>query len=475
VEHEVVYVPTRAGVLKGRFEIPIDRFPDDDTYLFTLRVVPRLRILLVRPDPADPADTLHDEALYLRTALAAESGETPDPAAAPSPVDASSLDVKEIAEPALNADRIRDMNLVILANCGALSAEQCVLLREYVFKGGGLLIFPGEHVNAPAYNDQLFGASGAPDTRLTCAKFGDVKGDPENAETFVQLSDIDFGHPVMSVFRDPGAQFFQSVRFFRRYLIDVEEDAGKKWTIAHFSDGAPALLESRFGEGRTVVASFPANTRWSNLPLKPEFVPLVLQLVGHLASASELDGPSAITAGATARITVDPEWAPVRGKVIDRIGHEYRLDFQWSGAQLCGAIEGAKKKGYYDVEIAGRASGEDARKGTVSFAVNTAPEESDFNTVGENQLRGWLHSDALTVVDASAQVQHLKGSIGDEREIWRPLIYLTLLIIGCEFLLSTSSGHKRTRGERLSLAHRVRQLSPAKWIGEMTGGAEQTE
>ncbi len=64
---EIIYTPSEPGVLRGRFEIPADHFPDDDSFLFALNVVPQVKVLLVNGYPA--ADPFENEALYVRTAL----------------------------------------------------------------------------------------------------------------------------------------------------------------------------------------------------------------------------------------------------------------------------------------------------------------------------------------------------------------------------------------------------------------------
>jgi hypothetical protein len=386
-----------------------------------------------------------------------------------------SLDVHEIAEPDLNADRLRDSDLIILADCGGLNQNHFQLLRDFVFKGGGLLIFAGERVKADVYNDQFFAVPGRPEARLTSVRLGTMEGDPEMPESFERFTQIDFGHPVMTVFDDPSIEFFSTVQVFRRFAMDIDEDAGDAWTLASFSSGSPAVAESRFGEGIVVVAGFPANTRWTNLPMKPAFVPLVLRLVNHLAQRPDLGGPTVVSAGTAAEIAAGPSWAPAKGKVIDTVGTETPLEFQWSGTRLLGVFEGTEQKGYYTAEVMGGDDPNHPRTGLVQFAVNLAREESDSQRVGQNQLREWLRDDRLTVVDASAQMQHLKGTLGDEREIWRPLIYLTFLVIGVEFLLSTSAWRRRTAEERLSLLEQARRASPTTWISEMTGGRDLTE
>ena len=75
----------------------------------------------------------------------------------------------------------------------------------------------------------------------------------------------------------------------------------------------------------------------------------------------------------------------------------------------------------------------------------------------------------LTIVDASAEAQQLYGSIGDEREIWRPLIILTFIVIAIEFLLSTLRGHTLDGDDGPTAGERVRDFAHGKWVGRMTG------
>ena len=117
----------------------------------------------------------------------------------------------------------------------------------------------------------------------------------------------------MIVFDDPEAEFLRTVQFFRRFPIELPKRSAGAWTLAGFTNGAAALVESRFGEGIVVLAAFPVDPRWSNLPMKPEFVPLVLRLVAHAARRADLEGPSVVAAGRPAQITADPSWAPAAG------------------------------------------------------------------------------------------------------------------------------------------------------------------
>jgi hypothetical protein len=488
---EVVYTPREPGTVQGRFEIPTDRFPDDDDFLFTVAVAPQVRVLLVNGYPA--ADPFENEGLYLRTALAstmpdeepaaedvaaigAAAGGTPPSAVAsllPKKEFLRSLDVQEVPENQLNAQTLSGAKVVVLANCGALGNDQFGLLRDYVARGGGLLILPGDKVTPAQYNDQFFPVPGPQNQRLTSARLGPPEGELDKTETFERLTSIDFAHPALAVFDDPQARYLATAFFYRRFPLTLDGGAGNGWPLATFGNGSPALVESRFGDGLVQVAAFPGTARWTNLPLKPEFVPLVLRLVGHLEHRPELEAPSVVSADGSAEITVSDEWAPATGKVTAVSGPPEPIEFHRAGSRLAGAFDRTIEKGYYTVTVTSGRS-KDAL-GLASFAVNLAPEESRFEVAGEEQLREWLPGANLSVLDASAQAEQLHGPVGDEREIWGPLIVFMFVVIIVEFLLATLAGAKTDNEEPLTIIDRIRGVNPSRWVGRMTGAGQMTE
>ena len=471
---DIVYVPREPGVVRGRFEIPGDRFPDDDNYLFTLSVAPQVKVLLVNGYPVP--DQFENEALYLRTALTSTvTDDTPVDVAEQLPKNQflKSLDVQEIPEDQLNTETLTGARVVILANCGALNAQHYTWLRDYVAHGGGLMIFPGDKVNPDQYNDQFFPTPAPQKERLIAARLGPAEGDADKADSFERLAKIDFAHPVLSVFEDTEARYLSSARFYRRFPITLDGKGGKTWPLAAFSSGAPALVEGRFGDGIVLLAAFPATAKWTNLPLKPEFVPLILRLASHLEHRPDLESPSVVAADGSAEIGVSQDWAPATGKVTDAAGRSDPLEFQRSGTRFVGAFERTTEKGFYTIEVSGGSA--KAPRGLASFAVNLAPEESKFDMAVEKDFQEWLPAAQMTMMDASAEAEALHGPVGDEREVWRPLIILMFVIIIIEFLLATLSGTKVDGEEPQTVIERIRNYSPGTWAGRMTGAGKAVE
>jgi hypothetical protein len=269
---------------------------------------------------------------------------------------------------------------------------------------------------------------------------------------------------------------FRTVRLYRRFGIELPKKRGNAWPIAYLEGTRrPAVVESRLGDGTVLLAAFPAHPRWGNLPLKPDFVPLLLRLVTHVEHRPEAEVAPVVVAEGSAEIAVAGSWAPAEATVTDPTARATSVTLERQGARLLGAFEKTARRGYYTVEV--RSSRADQlRAAALAFAVNLAPEESDFTLLREADVRKLLPAGVeLTFIDASAAAQELHGDIGKQRELWPFLIWLLFGIIGVEFLLSTLAGHKREDGEGPSTGERVMSVATGAWVGSMTGAGGKNE
>jgi hypothetical protein len=475
----VNYLPREAGIQHGRFEITgktADRFPDDDRFFFTLAVEPKVKVLLVSTNQG--ADPEINESRYLLTALTSRAEVSADDKAS-NPLASTkqfqrSLDVREVAEAALTAEMLRDASVVVLANCGALNTQQFDWLRHFVRDGGGLIILPGDKVSPDTYNNAFFLVPGPQGERLTAARLGPAEGDPDKLETFEQLAAIDFAHPALSVFDnpDPDARHFKTVRVYKRFKLELPKKRSNDWPLMKFTSGTPALIESRLGDGMVILAAFPAHTRWTNLPVKPDFVPLILRLVSHVEHRPEVEVSPVVVADGTAEIKVSNAWSPAEASVKDPAGRLLSQALERSGGRLLGAFDRTGERGYYTVEVRGSHGGQ-PKSASLAFAVNLAPEESDFTMLDEKALRDLLPGAVLTYVDASAEAQYEKGSLGQEREIWPLLIWGVFLLMAVEFLFATVSGRRADNDEQTTVSQRIARLSPGSWVARMTGARRE--
>jgi hypothetical protein len=172
------------------------------------------------------------------------------------------------------------------------------------------------------------------------------------------LAFLDYDHPVFELFRRPRSGDFSSARFLRYQALG----AGDADVLARFDDGAPALVESRLGEGRVLVWATTLDTLWNDLPLQPVFLPFLHRLIAHAAGYVE-----------------EPAWRRV-GEVLELP----RLDGgRWVGltpaaekglAASGGRFVALEEAGFYEL----RPSGEGSGPAVVTVAVNADPGESDL-------------------------------------------------------------------------------------------------
>lgn len=459
--------PESAGLLLGRFEVAVeggDRFKGDDAFLFSLSATERLRVLLVN-EQQGVRDPIKDPGVYLRAALAtptpgvAEQGETAELRKA--------IDPSEILPHALNPSRLAGTSAVILANCRAFNDQHARILRQFVWNGGGLLILPGDVTDLELWNRRFFRDPEGQGIQVVDLALGAAEGDPEKIETAERLGDFDRAHPIFAPFAGGDLRPFRTVRFSRRFPLRAAAGGNTSARVlASFGNGAPALIESRWGEGTILVAAFPAHASWTNFPLKPEFVPWLLRTVAYLARRPGIDLPPSVPPGEPAMVTVSSRWDKVTGTVTDPEGKGEPLTFHPDGPGKGARYDRTPSAGLYRVDVKG--SGADSgvpMAASAAFAVNVDPSESDPARVTPGEIEGMVRPIAADWVDPKDA--SISGESPQRRELWRWLILLGFAILGTEFLLATSSGRPGT-----GVAERIRDANPNRWIGRMTGAEE---
>lgn len=274
-----------------------DRLPADDQRTIAVRAIKEVRVLLVDGDPGN--EPRESEVFFLRNALVPVPAESaPEYFIKPAIITAAELSLA----------RLDDYDCVILANVPDWSEAGTQAIENYLRRGGGLLIFPGDRINAAFYNERLFNRS-----RLLPAALGPARGQADQDEKFFSLQDKDYDHPIVSIWNDPGSGRLGSARFFKAYELkpapndtatpartardqtapapgakaDRAADAGVARVVVPFSDGTPAVMERPWGLGRVVLFSSTADTAWNDLPVRPAFVPLLHRTLGSVVSRQD--------------------------------------------------------------------------------------------------------------------------------------------------------------------------------------------
>ena len=247
----VTFAPvTIAGrFMRGSVRATSDALDADNAFHFVVSPAEPVQVVVV--DQGGTGST----ALYLTRALAI--GETPRfETTVRQPNGLSDQDLRQAA--------------VVVLNDVAVPAALGRRLARFVEAGGGLLVALGPQAAWPQDVDILPAA--------LQERVDRTRGDA------ARIGALEYGHTVFEPFRAPRSGNFSAARIYGYRAVEPEASAR---VLARFDGGAPALLERQLGAGRVLLWTSTLDLSWSDLPLKPVFLPFVHRAARYLASYAE--------------------------------------------------------------------------------------------------------------------------------------------------------------------------------------------
>jgi hypothetical protein len=415
-------------------EIDHDHLPADDARTIAVRALSQVKILVVDGDPG--AGGRESETFYLKNAL------LPVPRAE---VEQYYNKVTVIPSQELDAAKLDQYDAVFLANVTDFTETSLNAFGDYLRRGGGLVFFPGENVQAAHYNNVL-----GRKFQFLPATLGEIRGDSSKDDQFVLLQDKNFEHPIARLWNDPASSGTLNVHFYRTYdLIPAGDEKqgpevtkaadgteiGRPRTVLRFQDGKPAMVERTWGAGRVVLFASTADTAWNDLGARPHvFIPLVHRTLGAIVARQDdalnvkvgerfswradgrLLGKEALILhpGANAN---DPTAAEPRR--IGLVGNTPLLTYDDTGYA-----------GAYQVKITAE------EPVALTFAAQPDPDESRLDELADAQV-----GDLAKVADVTRwqATQNLADVLQKKRvgtELWKYLALVALVLATAETLLA---------------------------------------
>jgi hypothetical protein len=351
---------------EAEVEIDHDRFTLDDHRLARVEVSRGLRVLVVNGDPRTVRT--EDETFFLEAALHAGG---------------SSFTVATALPDELSARNLSDYAAIFLANVARPGRDGAAALTRYVEGGGGLFISVGDRVDVDAWNQTMRRVLPQPlglKRTASATPGGSHDGETVDLRPAERLAPIDRHHPLLGSFAARG-EGLASARFFQFMLLAPVPDAPGRSVVLRYENGAPALVEAEVGRGRVLLLTTTVDREWTDLPIRPGFLPLMQEAARRLAGAPSGEASSGLAVGQRREIAMGPD---------DR-----RLDVVKPGGQIRSLTPDASTRpqdgkpaaralifsetdepGSYRVR-ATRADGSSAERPDESFVVNLDVRESD--------------------------------------------------------------------------------------------------
>jgi len=359
-------LPENARTADVVVELDDDALDVDNRRYVRMQLRDEVRTLLVNGDPRTVR--YEDELFYAHKAL--RPGDRADSGAVLTTATVDQLGKLPLGE----------FDVIVLANVPALKRKRVAKLASWVQAGGGLLIAPGDQVDADAYNKTM--SPLLPQRLKSAVDLGYGASAKEKAGRALRLTKVDPDHEIFSVF-SKDAPGLRDARFRKIMLLGPTSKVDDRKVLARYTNGAAAIVEARNGKGRLLLFTSTLDRDWTDLPIHPGYLPLMQQSVRYLARKQNRGTRATILVGRSHALRVNPD--DKRIEVRSPSGKPTVIEGDaLAGKKFTRFIE-TKEPGFYRV-FATDKTGKSRQRSEVRFAVNLDQRGSDLRYVKDNVL-----------------------------------------------------------------------------------------
>ena len=369
----------------------------------------------------------------------------------------------EIVSPEdLSQRRLSSLQAVVLTNIPVLDQPTAQRLETFVQQGGLLMVWAGDALQTDWYNQNWGPASPA---SLLPYEYGKLSRPSDRTAASLKIQPKSYEHPALTLFNRSSNGRLDSIDFKTWFqLVDgakspVSTSSTKPvLDLLRLENGDRILAERVVGRGRIYQWATSCGERWSNLPLREVFVPLVQQLVlyGATAASPQLnletgqtlavtwyedgDQPANQPAGAKQPVSQlappSSAGASTGAKANEAVelltpdGTRYRLEPQPSGDQRSIQFTRTQFPGAYQL------SGAEGQ--TTTVAIGARPEESMLVPLTRSSLSGVAQRLEAQLQPSAEEFWQAEMVKQTGREIWRWVLMALVACLFAELLLQQS-------------------------------------
>jgi hypothetical protein len=208
--------------------------------------------------------------------------------------------------------------------------------------------------------------------------------------------------------------------------------------LARLDDGEPLLVEKKSEAGSVFFLGTSVHVNWTNLPLRPIFLPLVTRLVFELAGAEKTH--RSILAGQPIEMHFAKTAEPLGVEVVPPSGEIVRLKTQAAKDKTAQEFRYAETydTGIYLLRLL------DAAKSTpFAYAVNVDPAESDPAKLGREGLEKLYAPTPLIFAENPEDLSGTFKTLREGKSLWGVFLIAVLIALVFETFLSNWLGPKK--------------------------------
>ncbi|MBL8892254.1 MAG: BatA domain-containing protein [Planctomycetaceae bacterium] len=245
----------------------LDGLREDSLYHYVARVLDRIPVLLV---DGDPSSLPVRSETYALLPLA-----NPDTGIAADLVTATELETVPLSK----------YQVIFVCNVDRISYDRLASLEQWVRQGGSLILFPGNRVQAEAFNDVFYREGQG----LSPVEITEIAGDPTR-QSSVSMEPDPQPHPFLQRLVQIDAGIFSRTNVFSwwRGTINPKLEATTYSVPMRLTDEArsAAVVDRVFGQGRVVYLAMAADADWSDWPSSPSYIVVMFDMVREVVEGS---------------------------------------------------------------------------------------------------------------------------------------------------------------------------------------------
>jgi hypothetical protein len=277
----------------------------------------------------------------------------------------------------LATDPLNHFKVLFCVNLAAPDEALAGRLKSYVEQGGHLFWICGDNVLSDAYNEMNERA----EQKLLPAPLLEIRTPvPNQGQDFWRIGILDAEYPPLSTLVTPPS-LYQSVLVYKHQRMDTARAGNSLRVLARLDDGEPLLVERKVGKGSVVMLGTSGHVNWTNLPVRPLFLPLLAQLTFHLSGTIQVQHE--LVAGVPITLSFADEIRPAGVEIIPPSGETIRRNFQEEGLAPDQPFRYADthEVGFYTVRYLQAVSPQQ-----LVYSINIDPDEADPDKVTEASL-----------------------------------------------------------------------------------------
>ncbi len=246
----------RTGFIKGYVELENDNLEQDNRRYFTVYVHENLKTAIVS------AST--DDSKFLKIALTAATVDNQQ----------SYFKITEVKPALLSTLDFTNIDVLIIQSFDNINENQLNLIKLFLARGGGVVIFPESNFRIEELNNFL--------SQINIPRAGGLLR--VSGQTDVYLKKFDLDHPVFyGIFEEVNQGNKKKIESPQIFFVISQRPVKSGHPIITLSDGNSFLTEYKTDGGTVLFYSISPTLSWSDFPLKSMFAPLIYRSIHYAA------------------------------------------------------------------------------------------------------------------------------------------------------------------------------------------------